>query len=352
MVDRRGRVRRTTMNDVARVAGVSSASVSYALTGAPGVSDELRERIRAIANELGYRPSLVAQGLKTGRARSIGLLLADISNPFYTEIAASAVAAAGDEGYEVLISHVGLGQDTDGDDAGEREAARLAAVARAHIDRYTSGLMLTSLLATDRPLLDELRRTHVPVVQLYRRVPGEPSDWVGIDDHAAAEDVMIHLIATGRRHIAVFGGQRSSFASTARAAGFVDTLRAAGLQPVNPDQGIWGGISRRSGYERARELFAGDTPVDAVACGNDLIALGVLDACRDAGRAVPDDVAVTGIDDMSFASVGPLQLTTVSVPREQMGRRGVQLLLRRIEGDSGPPVEEVLPHRLRVRDTA
>ena len=336
------------MNDVARVAGVSSASVSYALTGAPGVSDELRERIRAIANELGYRPSLVAQGLKTGRARSIGLLLADITNPFYTEIAAGAVDVAGDEGYEVLISHLGFGQDTDGDEAD----ARLAMVARAHVDRYSSGLMLTSLVAGNGPLLDELRRAHVPVVQLYRRVPGEPSDWVGIDDHAAAEQVMNHLIATGRRHIAVLGGQRSSSASMARSAGFVDALHAAGLHPANPDRGLWGGMSRRSGYERARELFAGATPIDAVACGNDLIALGVLDACRDAGRAVPDDVAVTGIDDMSFASVGPLQLTTVSVPREQMGRRGVQLLLRRIEGDSGPPVEEVLPHRLRVRDTA
>jgi LacI family transcriptional regulator len=348
MVDRRGRVRRTTMNDVARVAGVSSASVSYALTGAPGVSDELRERIRAIANELGYRPSLVAQGLKTGRARSIGLLLADISNPFYTEIAAGAVDVAGDEGYEVLISHLGFGQDTDGDDAD----TRLAMVARAHVDRYSSGLMLTSLVEGNRPLLDELRRAHVPVVQLYRRVPGEPSDWVGIDDHAAAEDVMNHLIATGRRHIAVLGGQRSSSASMARSAGFVDALRAAGLQPANPDRGLWGGMSRRSGYERARELFAGDTPIDAVACGNDVIAFGVLDACRDAGRAVPDDVAVTGVDDMTFASVGPLQLTTVTVPREQIGRRGVKLLLRRIEGDSGPPVEEVLPHRLRVRDTA
>jgi LacI family transcriptional regulator len=352
MVDRPDRARRTTMNDVARVAGVSSASVSYALTGAPGVSDELRERIRAIANELGYRPSLVAQGLKTGRARSIGLLLADITNPFYTEIAASAVVAAGDEGYEVLISHVGLGEGADEEDADELGAARLATVARAHIDRYSSGLMLTSLLASDRPLLEELRRTHVPVVQLYRRVPDEPSDWVGIDDHAAAEEVMNHLLATGRRHIAVLGGQRSSSASAARAAGFIDALRAAGLQTANPDRGLWGGISRRSGLERARELFAGDTPIDAVACGNDLIALGVLDACREAGRAVPDDVAVTGIDDMNFASVGPLQLTTVAVPREQIGRRGVQLLLRRIEGHSGGPVEEVLPHQLRLRDTA
>ncbi|WP_433275038.1 LacI family DNA-binding transcriptional regulator [Pseudonocardia xinjiangensis] len=351
MVDRRSRARRTTMNDVARVAGVSSASVSYALTGAPGVSDELRERIRAIANELGYRPSLVAQGLKTGRARSIGLLLADITNPFYTEIAAGAVAAAGDLGYEVLISHVGLGQDADGDDADHAGAARLATVARAHIDRYSSGLLLTSLLARDQPLLAELRRTHVPAVQLYRRVPGEPSDWVGIDDHAAAGEIINHLLTTGRRHIAVLGGQRSSYASAAREAGFVDALSAAGLQPANLDQGRWGDISRRSGLERARELFARGTPIDAVACGNDLIALGVLDACREDGFAVPDDVAVTGLDDMSFASVGPLQLTTVTVPRELIGRRGVQMLFRRIEGNSGPPVEEVLPHQLRPRDT-
>jgi LacI family transcriptional regulator len=354
------------MNDVARAAGVSSAAVSYALTGSPGVSDELRERIRAIANELGYRPSLLAQSLKTGRARSIGLLLADITNPFYTEIAASAASAAAEAGYEVLISHVGLAEEAGSDvadgpnsdsaypseaDADDLGAGRLASVAHAHIDRYTSGLLFTSLLARDRPLLDELRRAHLPVVQLYRRVPNEPSDWVGIDDRAAAEELMCHLVATGRRNVAVLGGTRSSSASSARAAGFGDALRRAGLRPANSDQLLWGEISRRSGLYRAQRLFAEHTKLDAVACGNDLIALGVLDACREAGRGVPDDIAVTGFDDMNFASVGPLQLSTVTVPRELIGLRGVQLLLRRIDGESGPPVEEVLPHQIQLRGT-
>jgi LacI family transcriptional regulator len=353
------------MNDIARVAGVSSASVSYALTGAAGVSEELRERIRAIAKELGYRPSLLAQGLKTGRVRSIGLLLADITNPFYTEIAAGAAAAARAEGYEVLISHVGLGEETDvgpdlipspGHDPADPGvtdpgAARLATVAHAHIDRYSSGLIFTSLLARDRPLLAELRRVHIPVVQLYRRIPDEPSDWVGIDDRAAADEMMSHLVATGRRRVAVLAGPRSSNASSDRAAGFRDALHRAGLRPVNEARGFWGEISRRSGLERARELLAGDTGFDAVACGNDLIALGVLDACREVGRDVPGDTAVTGFDDMNFASVGPLQLSTVTVPRELIGGRGVHLLLKRVGGESGPPVQVALPHRIRVRDT-
>jgi LacI family transcriptional regulator len=363
MADRPARTRRATMNDIARVAGVSSASVSYALTGAAGVSEELRERIRVIAKELGYRPSLLAQGLKTGRVRSIGLLLADITNPFYTEIAASAAAAAGAEGYEVLISHVGLGEETDIDldpvpspghaDSGMSDpgATRLATVAHAHIDRYSSGLIFTSLLARDRPLLEELRRVPIPVIQLYRRIPGEPADWVGIDDRAAADEMMSHLVATGRRRIAVLAGPRSSNASSDRAAGFRDALHRAGLRPVNEGRGFWGEISRRSGLERARELFASDTRLDAVACGNDLIALGVLDACREVGRDVPGDTAVTGFDDMNFASVGPLQLSTVTVPRELIGQRGVHLLLKRVGGDPGPPVEMALPHQIQVRDT-
>jgi LacI family transcriptional regulator len=335
---RSGLTKRPTINDIARAAGVSSAAVSYALNDSPGVGPELRKRIRGIADELGYRPSPLARRLKTGRSRSIGLLLADITNPFYTEMAGGAVEAASVEGYEVSISHLG------------GSSSRLVEAARGHVDRYESGLLLTSLMEGDGALLDELRAARVPVVQLYRRVVDQPLDWVGIDDRSAAEEIATVLLATGRRRIALLAGPPTSSASAARARGFRDGLRRAGLRAVNePD--VWGEITRRSGFDRATALFAAGTDIEAIICGNDVIALGVLDACRDTGRSVPDDLALTGFDGMEFASVGPLQLTTVVVPREEIGRRGVRLLLRRIAGEDHPPVDEMLPYELQVRTT-
>jgi LacI family transcriptional regulator len=326
------------MSDVASQAGVSSASVSYALSGAPGVSEERRRHILAVAAEMGFRPSRTARDLRSGTTRTIGLLLADITNPFYAEVAGGVVAAAHDEGYEVSVAHVGV------------DGTRQAEAAYAQVDRNCSGLIFTGLVAADKPLLDTLRQENIPVVQVYRRVEGESSDWVGIDDYHAALEMGSHVVATGRRKVAILGGPEASSASTGRLRGYQDALRKAGLTAVNePD--VWGELSRASGALHARTLFAKYPDVDAVLCGNDVIALGVLDVCTEIGKRVPEDMALTGFDDMSFSSAGPLQLSTVTVPRDLMGRRAARRLLQRIAGDNSPPRNELLPYAIQVRST-
>ncbi|PBC35244.1 LacI family transcriptional regulator [Rhodococcus sp. ACS1] len=338
--DRRvgGRPRRVTMSDVARKAGVSSAAVSYALSGAPGVSEERRQRILVIAEEMGFRPSRIARELRAGTTKAIGLLLADIANPFYTEVAGGVVAAAAEEGYEVFVSHVGV------------DGSRQADVALAQVDRNCSGLIFTSLVADDKPLLDKLRHENIPIVQLYRKIEDEPSDWVGIDDYSASFEMASHVVATGRRNVAILGGPGTSSVSANRMSGYRDALAKAGVQAINePD--LWGELTRASGAQRARALFAEHPETDAIVCGNDLIALGVLDVCREIGKRVPEDVALTGFDDMSFSSAGPLQLSTVTVPRNLMGQRAARMILQRIAGDENPPRNELLPYGIQVRDT-
>ena len=247
------------MSDVAREAGVSGASVSYALSGAPGVSEDRRRHILAVAEEMGFRPSQTARDLRSGTTRSIGLLLADIANPFYTEVAAGVVAAAEDAGYEVSVAHVGV------------DVARQADVAYAQVDRNCSGLIFTGLVAADKPMLDTLRHEGVPVVQVYRKVEGEQSDWVGIDDYHAGFEMASHVVATGRRRIALVGGPEASSASMGRMHGYQEALRKAGLTAVNePD--VWGELSRASGALRARTLLAEHPDIDAFVCGNDVIA--------------------------------------------------------------------------------
>ena len=312
--------------------------MSYALSGAPGVSDERRRHILEVAEEMGFRPSRTARDLRSGTTSSIGLLLADIANPFYTEVAAGVVAAAEDKGYEVSVAHVGV------------DGSRQADVAFAQVDRNCSGLIFTGLVAADKPLLNTLRQEGIPVVQVYRKVEGEQSDWVGIDDYRAGFEMASHVVATGRRRIALVGGPEASSASRGRMHGYQDALRKAGLAAVN-ESDVWGELSRASGAMRARTVFAEHPDTDAVVCGNDVIAIGVLDVCSEIGKRVPEDIALSGFDDMSFSSAGPLQLSTVTVPRDALGRLAVQRLLRRIEGDDSAPRDDLLPYTIQIRNT-
>lgn len=330
--------RRVTMADVARKAGVTQAAVSYALAGRPGVSKELRARILRIADELGFRRNRVAVDLRQGRTGSVGLLLADIANPFYPEVASGVIAACEARGYEVFVSHVGL--------SGERQVE----AALSHVDRNVAGLLFTSLTPGDRELLDRLDHLGIPFVQLHRWVDEVPADWVGIDNFVAAKALADHVMHSLVERVAIIGGPNDSMVSRDRTRGYLASVVACKGKVVNP-RAMTGMLTRTSGRLRARRLLSRDTRVEAFLCGNDVIALGVLDACRESGVAVPRDVLVAGFDDMSFASAGPLQLTTVEVPRAQIGQRGAVLLLDRIEGATDPPSRITLRHRVRIRET-
>lgn len=329
---------RVTIRDVALRVGVSTASVSYALSGSPEVGADLRERVLQAAEELGYRPNKVAQQLRRGKTDAIGLLLADIANPFYPDLASGVIAAAADKGFEVFVSHVGVD--------GERQAD----AASAQLDRNSAGLLFTSVADRDHGLLRGLQSSGVPFVQLHRSLEGVSADSVVVDNFAAAKELAEHATGFGRHRVAVLGGPEASSVSRDRVRGFREGVGSGGAQTVNLE-GIWGALTRESGALRAAELFASHPDVDTVLCGNDLIALGVLDTCQELGKRIPGDVAVAGFDDLSFSSVGPLQLTSVEVPRALMGRRGFELLYRRIGGWDGPPVREVLPHVLHLRAT-
>jgi LacI family transcriptional regulator len=253
-------------------------------------------------------------------------------------VASGVIASASDVGYEVFVSHVGVD--------GERQSD----AATAQLDRNSAGLLFTSVSDRDVTLLENLVRRGVPFVQLHRHLEGLAADSVVVDNYGAARELAIHVSEIGRRRVAILGGPETSSVSRNRTAGFRDGVIAGGCDIVNGDA-IEGALTRESGAVRAKEVFAAHPDIDAVVCGNDLIALGVLDACQELGRRVPDDVAVTGFDDLSFSSAGPLQLTTVTVPRQLMGRRGFELLQRRIQGWKGEPVSEVLPYVLQIRAT-
>jgi LacI family transcriptional regulator len=332
--------KRPKLADVARAAGVSTASVSYALNGLPGVSDENRRRVVQVAKQLGFRPNRLARALRNGQTKMLGLLLADIANPFYPEIASAIVTEATARGYEVFLSHAGL--------HGQLQRDAVSAL----LDRQSDGLLFTSVVENDRELLTELLDAQVPLVQVVRQIEGLAADFVGIDDRMAGRDIARHVLTTGRRRPAVLGGPAESSASRDRLAGYREAFAEQAVEIVHPDW-IEGDLTRESGYTRAVALL-GDSktaPPDALVCANDMIALGAIDALYEVGLRVPGDVAVVGYDDMSFASSRLIGLTSVGVPRTEMGRVAVRVLLQRMHDPAALPQKIVLPHSLVVRQT-
>jgi LacI family transcriptional regulator len=328
---------RATLADVARRAGVSIATASYVVNGRDGVGDQTRAHVLRIAEEVGFRRNLLASSLRTGQSRVLGLVLADITNPFYPEVAGGVIAAAADAGYEVFLSHSGVDGRLVGDEV------------RALCDHQCAALIFTSLLVADGPLISEIVPGGMPIVQTIRRAPDLVGDFVGIDDRQGAREAAQHLIDLGHRDVALLTGPSGSSASTERSRGFRDILGAAGVEP-GPDRVVECQLTVESGYDGASRLLAEHpSPPGALLCGNDLIALGAIDALADARLAVPADVSVVGYDDIWFSSSRRVELTTVRQPRDAIGRAAVSLALDRLADADIASRDVILPHEFVVR---
>ena len=328
------------MATVAQVAGVSIASVSNAMNNRAGLSAEVRSRILAVADGLGYRKNTLAQELRIGRSRTIGLSVVDLSNPFYADLSQGVIKAAALLGYDVFLSNVGP------------ESEALSKVVNGFLDRRLGGMLFTSLRNADAEILRNLQQLHIPFVKLVRDVQGVEADWVGIDDYSGGLVLAGHVATIGRTVIACLGGPSDSNASSARVNGIRVGLAKHGFEIINEAQSnLHGAPTRSSGYQRAMQIIQEFPSVQCIIGGNDVIAIGILDACRDSGLEVPKDIAVAGFDNMSFSSAGPLQLTTVDVPREHIGTIGVKYLIERMEGFDGAPRRESLPFDLVRRSS-
>lgn len=269
----------------------------------------------------------------------LGLVLADITNPFYPEIAGGVTATAAAAGYEVFLSHAPLDSDAPGDEV------------RALCDHQCAALIFTSLKVTDGPLIAEVVPPGVPIVQTVRRVPGLAADYVGIDDRAGAREAAQHLVDLGHRDIVLLTGPLFSSASQERIAGFLEVLDPVRATPP-AERVIECSLTLDAGYRAMTEVLdAGDAP-QAILCGNDMIALGAIDALADRGLSVPDDVSVVGYDDIWFSSSRLVQLTTVRQPRMAMGHEAVSLALERLTNGPGDPRDVILPHEFVPRRTS
>jgi LacI family transcriptional regulator len=313
-----------TMRDVADAAGVSIATVSRVLNGTRPVNASAQRSVLQAVDHLGYRRNLVASSLRRQRTRSVAAVVPHIANPYFPRLIQAIERGLAADEHQLLIA------DSQDDPAVERE--RIAALA----DRQVDGLLLVP--CHERDSAASLEGIALPYVLVDRTIAGLEADRVGSDDVAGMGDVVAHLRASGRRRLVFVGAAPDT--STARQR--LEAFRAE----VGPDAPVWlGDYSLDWGRQAAGTLLdaAGtdlDGLPDAVVCGNDLVAIGVVRGLRDAGVALPRTVAVTGYDDVGFAEVCDPPLTTVHQPVDAIGEAAVRLLLERA-GGADPPAREL-----------
>jgi DNA-binding LacI/PurR family transcriptional regulator len=322
------------MEDVAARVGVSRALVSLVMRGAPNVSDRSRRAVLAAADELGYRPNVLARNLASRRTSTIGLLLNDLHNPFFAEIADGVLEIAHEADHEVLIA------------AGERRASRELAAVESLLRFRPEGIIVVGprLPASD---LASTGRS-VPVVAVGRAFRAHTIDTVVNDDAAGAAQAVRHLASLGHRAIVhVDGGPGAG--ARARRRGYERTMADLGLAAYT--RTIHGDFTEESGVAAAESLLAGGDLPTAVFAANDLMAAGALDRLEDAGLDVPCDVSIVGYDNTFLAALSHMSLTTVDQPRAEMGRLAARALLARLDVANAPPVRHVVAPSLVVRGT-
>jgi LacI family transcriptional regulator len=327
------------LEDIARKAGVSRSTVSRVLNNERYVSDDVRERVQQVIEQEGFRPNPAARTLVTRRSKIVGTAIRQTTDVFF-----------GDNSYfQMLLQGIAEGVNTR--DYGmllwlaASSEQKEKYVRRVTRDRISDGVVITSVTRDD-PLLAHFL-THKRRFVMVETPPPEVAhliSYVTVDNVAAAEEAVNHLIAIGRRRIAHITGQMDIQDAVERHAGYVRALTGAGL-PVNPDLIVQGRFLKREGYEAVRKLLP--YAPDAIFCGGDTAAVGALEALHEAGLRVPDDVAVIGFDDLDVARV--TGLTTVNHAVQQIGSSAATLLIDLIEGQLEHPQHIVLPTRLIIR---
>lgn len=333
----RQRKRRVTIVDVAKHAGVSTASVSKVLRNAYGASESMRERVQAAMDDLGYRPYGPARGMR-GRTYTIGVVVSDIENPFFSLITDGLSRVIRPQSYEVFLSPGGF------------TAKSHKSVIEAMIDHQMDGLVLVAPRLTNAELEQVAR--DIPLMVVGHHSISEQFDSVAGDDELGAALVVDHLVAQGHRRIAFVmhtdGRSDDTRPESHRLRGFEQAMARHGLtDTATVIEGQWSYEGGRQAAHQVDELI--DQPT-AVHAGADIVALGMMSELWNQGRSVPGAYALAGYDNSRTASMGPIRLTTVDQSGVEMGERVGSLLLERLDGRDGARHETLEP-RLVVRDT-
>jgi LacI family transcriptional regulator, galactose operon repressor len=326
---------RVTIADVAKLAGVSTASVSRALSGADGVSEQVRKKVSETADRIGYRPNELARSLRTTRTRTLGLVVSDVVNPFFGELALAIEEAAHASGFSVILCNTN--EDT------SRQDEYIELLRARRID----GLLLTPAL-DESPALRAAAFEEIPMVFVDRALPAVQVPVVRADGRHATRDLVDHLVGLGHERIAIISGPRQTLTGRERLNAFRARMRRHGLS-VPRELTRVGNFQMHSGQVAAAELLDLDEPPTAVFAADNLMALGALHEIRRRGLRIGRDLALAGFDDPPWFQLLDPPMTTVAQPIKKLGELAVETLLQRVAGAQAS--SHVLECSLMVRNS-
>lgn len=317
------------IKDVARHAGVSVGTVSNVINRPDSVSEDTRRRVQAAIEQLGYVRSEHARQLRAGHSRIMGLLVLDMGNPFFVDLARGAERTARDAGLGVMVCN--------SNQSASEESDYLALFAEQRV----RGVLLTPADASGRTV-EAFRRNRIPFVLVDRVGAGSTECSVSVDDVAGGTLAVRHLVAAGHRHIGYVSGPHHLQQINDRKAGALAALAEAGLGPEALTELPTETLDVAAGRDAGARLLGLPRRPTAVFCANDLMALGVLQALFAAGLNVPRDMAIVGYDDIEFAAAAAVPLTSVRQPAAAMGSLAAELLLEETDGDGSHEHRQVV----------
>jgi LacI family transcriptional regulator len=334
----------TTLKDIAKKAEVSYATVSRALNNHPDVNKNTKEKIIKLANDMNYQPNTIARSLKSKKTNTIGLVIPDITNPFYPQVARGVEEAAAVSNYNVFLCNTNWNP--------EREKHYVKALIQKQVD----GLIMTPS-SENINYLKELLDFNIEVVFLSSYIPINNYTSIVTDNTRGMEKAVDYLIKKGHKKIAYAGSHIERYANKERLNGYKKSLMKHNINIDNKYiKSVKNFYDQRGGYKLMYEFlqeFKKTELPSAIVCYNDLLALGIIQALKENNIRIPEDIAIIGFDDISFSSLSEVQLTTVSQSKYEMGKVALKTLLNKLENGSRSTKENkiVLSPKLKIRKT-
>ena len=320
------RLMKVTLKQIAKQAGVDVSTVSRALTGGYGVHKNTRDKVLGVAKTLNYYPNRIARGLVTGRSHTIGLLISDIRNPFFAEVARGAEDAAYNASFDMVLCNSDL------------ESVKQMRYIRSLIEKNVDGILMNSVAGLDQQEQIELAEHGVPIVLLNRPMAPHPFSTVSADNYRGGFLAGQYLVDLGHRTIAHLTGPRTHGNLTERCKGFLAAIESS-RKKVTPIV-IHGDHTQKGGHEMTKKLLVQRPEVTAIFAANDAVAFGVVRAILEAGLSIPDNISLVGFDNVELSGLIHPPLTTVNQPKYEMGRAAVEILLAQSNSPNGHPPEQ------------
>ncbi|MGI6031341.1 MAG: LacI family DNA-binding transcriptional regulator [Eubacteriales bacterium] len=330
--------KRVTIKDVAREAGVSAMAVSQALNHRGRLSAETRERILQVADSLGYVPNNIAKSLRVSETRTIGVVVSDCSQILMAKILKGIEDVASHHGYSVIISN------TNADKEAERQS--IATLMNQRID----GLILTAPLNTSLEDMQTLRNFGIPFVILMRRTTADFVDFITNDNIAGGYEIARHLLEKEVRPLKFIALPSYSTSGVERMQGYQKAMKEFGV-PMKKEDVLSSRPYIEDGFAAMNRLLDKGMTSGAVCCGSDLIAIGAIDAILKRGLRVPEDIQVSGYDDIDFLDYFRIPLTTMRQPQYEIGQTGANILIEKLQNPSAPIKQIILKSQLIVRES-